>query len=457
MTASSGGGLLSDTDRLRLRRSIHQWFIPIAGVLMVLALVGAGAAYAPHVDPGETTEERVISTWSDQAEFTHTATVVQDTAAFPAGTELRNRPVYYTQLAPDATVEYETGYIASDSGSLDIEAVLELRWQSSDGDGSGLWQVTEPVASEDWSNVSPGETKQISTKINVTEVQERINAIESEIGSSRGSAEAVLVARTSHVGSVNGESVDQHRIHGLPLDHQGTTYGFAEPDLATSTSQRTVPESIPVEYGPLRSIGSILLMFGSVLGLLILGITRVQGVFMLSPEEEAALRHMLVREEYDEWISSGQVPHSSSDRPTVKLSSLSGVVNVAIDSSRRVIEDGNRYVVTLPELTYQFVNDAPSISAIHAEDDSHSVDVDADLPSAEAHSDDTPSDVILNDLPGDSPSELSNGGNELIDHSADELSDNLGGNGREARSTVSAPPDPPDDSDGKADGRGEEL
>lgn len=369
MTASSDGGLLSDTDRLRLRRSIRRWFAPIVVVLLVITAIGAGAVYTTHVEPGETTEERVVASWSDRAEFSHAATVQRDTSAFPVGAELRNRPVYYTHVAPDVDVEYGTGYTASDSGSLDVETTLELLWRSTDGDGNVLWQVTEPVASEAWSDVAPGETKRVGTTFNATEINDRIERIEAEIGSSRGSAETVLVARTTHVGTVNGESVSQSRIHRLPLDHQGTTYGFLEPDVETSSSQQTVSESVPVVYGPVRSIGSILLTIVPLFGSIALGGARMKRLFELSDDEEAYLQHALAREEYDEWISPGRIPDSVSARPTVETESLQGIVNVAIDSGRRVIEDGNRYVLTTPELTYRFVNDAPPLPTADVEED----------------------------------------------------------------------------------------
>ena len=134
MTSRSSGKILDDVDRLRLRHTIRQWFVPIVGLLLVTAAVGAGTVYATYVEPGETTEEYVVSTWSETADFSHSATVQRDTSAFREGTELRNRPVYYSQVSPDVNVEYSTGYVASDSGSLDIETTLELLWQNTDAD-----------------------------------------------------------------------------------------------------------------------------------------------------------------------------------------------------------------------------------------------------------------------------------------------------------------------------------
>lgn len=357
MTSRSSGKILNDVDRLRLRHTIRQWFVPIIGLLLVTAAVGAGTVYATYVEPGETTEEHVVSTWSETADFSHSATVQRDTSAFREGTELRNRPVYYSQVSPDVNVEYSTGYVASDSGSLDIETTLELLWQNTDADENVLWEVAEPIAASEWSDVKPGETKQITTGFNATEVNARIEAIEGEIGSSRGSAEAILVARTIRSGTVNDESIQQSQIHTLQLDHQGTTYGFLDPSIETNSYERTETETIPVAHGPFRSVGSIVLTVTPLLGVAILAGGRFKRIFELSPTEEAQLNHALAREEYDEWITPGILPECTLGQSSVDVASLKGIVNVAIDSNRRVIEDGNRYVLTTPELTYSYVND----------------------------------------------------------------------------------------------------
>ena len=365
MTDSSGGGGRA-TDRLRLRRTVRRWFVPIVAVLLVVAALGAGTVYATHVEPGETTEERVVSTWSDRAEFSHSAVVQRDTAAFSNDVVLRNRPAYYTRVSPDATLEYASGYTASDGGSLDVETVLKVRWEGTDGDGNVLWRVTEPVATSTWTDVAPDETRRVETTFNATEVNDRIETFQDELGSSRGSVETVFVAQTSRSGEINGQSIQHSRTHSIPLDHRESTYGFSEPSIETVSRERTETETVPVDYGPIREAGSVLLTVVPLLGALGMALARRKRVFELSDEESAALEHALAREEFDEWITTGTLPTSLSNSEPVEVASFEGVVNVAIDSGRRVIEDGDRYFISTPELSYLYVNDAPSIESVSA-------------------------------------------------------------------------------------------
>ena len=224
MTDSSGGGGRA-TDRLRLRRTVRRWFVPIVAVLLVVAALGAGTVYATHVEPGETTEERVVSTWSDRAEFSHSAVVQRDTAAFSNDVVLRNRPAYYTRVSPDATLEYASGYTASDGGNLDVETVLKIRWEGTDGDGNALWRVTEPVATSTWTDVAPDETRRVETTFNATEVNDRFATVQEELDSSRGSAKTVCVAQTTRSGEINAQSGQPSRTNSIPLVHQSSTYG----------------------------------------------------------------------------------------------------------------------------------------------------------------------------------------------------------------------------------------
>lgn len=137
-----------------------------------------------------------------------------------------------------------------------------------------------------------------------------------------------------------------------------TTYGFLEPSVETYSQQQTELETVPVTYGPVQSIVPIVLTMFSLIGLVALGVARFRQILELSAAEEAELEHTLVREEFDEWITPGTYPESLSEEPRVEISSLEGIVNVAIDSGRRVIEDGAWYVLRTPELTYVYVNEA---------------------------------------------------------------------------------------------------
>jgi hypothetical protein len=78
-------------------------------VLVVLAAVGGGVSYATYVEPGTVTESEPVGQWGTTAGYTHSATVVEDTEAFPAGTVLENRETYFTEVAPVLDARFSIG------------------------------------------------------------------------------------------------------------------------------------------------------------------------------------------------------------------------------------------------------------------------------------------------------------------------------------------------------------
>jgi hypothetical protein len=62
----------------------------------------------------------------------------------------------------------------------------------------------------------------------------------------------------------------------------------------------------------------------------------------LTETERTWYDYRQTRAEFDEWITTGRVPQELSERPVVTTASLSGLVDVAIDTGERVIEDEDR-------------------------------------------------------------------------------------------------------------------
>jgi len=59
----------------------------------------------------------------------------------------------------------------------------------------------------------------------------------------------------------------------------------------------------------------------------------------VSAAERRRLAHARERAELDDWITTARVPPESSDRPVVDVETLDGLVDTAIDTDQRVIED----------------------------------------------------------------------------------------------------------------------
>ncbi len=321
---------------LRLRALLEERYAIVLVALLLLVAVGTWGVYATHVDPGAETEERVVSAWSSTAEFDHGSTVQNDTGPFAEGEELTNRTVYFIRATPELDGQFSYRYDAG-GGGVDAHTELELVVRAVDDEGEIYWQATEPLGDARTEELGPGDRHELPFAVDVNATIARIDAIEEELGASPGTTETLVRARTTVDGTVHGDPVSESYEHDLRIEPDGSTYRVDEnPAVERYESVREV--TVPVEYGPLRSVGTVLLFVGSLIGLIGLVAAR-RTDSLLSEAERRRIEHARERGEFDDWISRGRLPPEIRDHPRIEIESLEELVDVAIDSDRRVIEE----------------------------------------------------------------------------------------------------------------------
>ncbi|AUX10398.1 hypothetical protein AArcSl_2783 [Halalkaliarchaeum desulfuricum] len=354
----------ADEDRpnvweFRLRRALDRQFVVVVVALLVTAALGGYLAYEPHVEPGVEIEEETVTDWSERTAFGHSATVQEDNPVFPVGADLTDRSLYYTNLAPELDGVYEYRYSSSGGeGEVDVEMDIQLRYQSVAGDDDGVfWERTEPLTTVEHEAVNPGESVTAEFQVNVPETEARIEDIQEQLGTTIGTAEVDVVVQTRVQGTVDGDEVSTIHRQQLQISPDGATYEVENPGAETEAHQSTITDEVPVEYGPLRSYGSLGLIAASLLGLVGLGVARRNGAIAPTEREIAAAEWARTRSEFEEWISRGHVPDGSLETPRIELESLDDLVDVAIDSNNRVIEDAARecFYVVGSDVHYVFV------------------------------------------------------------------------------------------------------
>lgn len=358
---------------LRLRVLLADNVGALVALLLVFAAVGGYATYTAHVAPGTETETRQLSTWEERGEFAHQATVVNGTEVFPAGATLENRSVYFRRIAPRLNGTFAYTYDASESGDLTAETSLSLLIRSverrDDGNDVVYWRLDRPLA-EQQASLSPGDRTRTRFTVDVDDVAERTDTIESQLGSTPGTVEVIVVARVTLSGTRNGQPVETTNVYRLPLSLEGDVYRVDDPGTITDSGAQREQVSVPVEYGPLRSVGGPLLAFFSLAAAVGLLTARRTGRLAVSEYERARLSYRTAREEFDEWITAGQLPSPVTDGPTVTVDSLEGLVDVAIDTDRRVIEDSQRGLYVVVGDSYRYVYRPPrAVDPIERADD----------------------------------------------------------------------------------------
>ncbi|NLV06475.1 hypothetical protein GOC83_10080 [Haloarcula rubripromontorii] len=327
--------------------------------MVLMGAVGGYFTYTTHIEPRTTTETREVSSWQSSGTFSHQATVINETTAFSEGTVLQNRSAYFRGVSPKLNGTFRYAYEAQE-GNLTTETTVLLKYRAvepaDDGNGTTYWDITRPIAQDRTEALRPTERVTVPFSTNASAAIERVQRIDNEHGNTPGQLGIAVIARVDVSGTRNGQRVDTTNTYRLPIIPDDSVYRVADPGVVTASGSQTEQVTVPVEYGALRRVGSPLLLslaVGSLLGLLY---ARQTGRLSVSEAERRWADYRTARAEYDDWITSGHLPSDTDEMPAITVDSLEGLVDVAIDTNTRVIENvsHDQYVVFVDNRLYRY-------------------------------------------------------------------------------------------------------
>lgn len=339
----------------QLRLFVDDNAAAFAIVLAVLVLAGGFVTYTTHVSPGTEIEQRETATWSSTASYTHQATVQEETPVFAENETLTDQSVYLQSIAPELNGSFQYSYRASAGGSLTANATVSLVMRSV-SEETEFWREERELATAAEQSLGPNEQLTVPFSINITDQQRRVETIESQLGGTPGTAAFTVQTTLTLTGQRNGEPVEQTRNHTFSIDSEGQTYSVAGDTADTDGGEQTERERVTASYGPLRSAGGPILAVFSLVALGVLAVLWATDSLALSEAERDWLAFQSDLDTFEEWVSRGTVPDDSGTTGTIEIDSLEGLVDVAIDSNRRVVfdESRNQFVVVLEETRYRY-------------------------------------------------------------------------------------------------------
>lgn len=295
-------------------------------VALVLVAVGIlfilGAAYtSTHPTTQTFTEEQNQQTISVQT--TTASQVTGNTTLYERGEWISNKSTYFLTISPNLTLLINVSVPANQEVNVMTNLHMEI---------SGVRQE-EPFYEKSQSllntthSVRDG-TVHASPVIHIAELNERLAQIQTE---------------TQGVGEYNVRFIlevvyDTSQYEGTirtttPLIISGRAYYLSQQLSENQTRATLIRRQIqrppsPVAYGGLALGGLVLFGLSAV-------VLRIEE--LADPER---LRTQIIHDRHDEWISRGEFP-TNSEKQYIHILSLEDLVDVAIDTNRRVIHDPN--------------------------------------------------------------------------------------------------------------------
>lgn len=293
----------------------------VVGVLLIagiLCFAGAGFVYAtPSTETvtEETNSER-FSTRVDSS-----ALVTQPTELYEQGATLENRSVYFTTASPSFTLDVVTTVPSGEQ--VEVEQRLELEALGV-RNGEPFFSTTRTLV-ETNQTASDGRVRSSQT-VNITDLSRELVAVEQavqEVGQFQLQLQLTVTYSTEdYQGTLQATA---------PFVIDGQAYyidGSLDADETETTvvSREVSQPPDPVTYGGLGALGLVFVVVAAV-------VNRVER--LIDPD---ALQREIVHDQHAEWISRGEFP-TSADKPYISILTLEDLVDVAIDTNRRVIYD----------------------------------------------------------------------------------------------------------------------
>lgn len=347
---------------LRVRGAIERWFAVLVVVAAILAVAGGFLTATAYTAADTTTEQRQVPTYATQATFDHQAEVRAPNPVFPTGAVLENRSVYFRAVAPVASGTHALTYETENSGSATLSSVAELQIRSVDAEsGQVYWERTRTLDQATTDAAGPGDRVRTAVQLNVSQIRNRTEQIRDELGASVGQTEVTLVFRDRIAGQIAGQQVEREQVYTVPVSIDGGTYRFEGNGTWSSQYEETVVESVPVSQSPLRRFGGPALAGLGLLGLVGLGALRATGRHELAEAERAELTYRRHRTEYEDWITRASLPERAIPQQRATVPNLEDLVDLAIDTEERVIEDPDRgrYLVVRQKTAYVYTPPVP--------------------------------------------------------------------------------------------------
>lgn len=332
-----------------LRERVADNLVHVVVALVLLVAVGGWVTYAAHVNPPTEPAERTVGSVETGGEFEYGAVVRSENPVYPVGSVLSDRDRFFRSVSPVLNGTFTHEY-AADGDDVTAETRIGLRLRSVDGDVE-YWSTTEPLAERRVADDAG--TVAVPFEVNVTEAARTVARTDRDLGGSPGDPEVAVVAETVVTATIDGERVTATETHVLTAEPSGSTFAV---DAAGGTTTERVTESASTrqEYGPLASYGGALLFVAAFASLALVAGFHLSGSLRPSPAVRRSVATARERAALDEWITAGIVPREYRDGPTVSVSSLAGLVDVGIDSNRRVIEDDGAFYVVDDGVVYAF-------------------------------------------------------------------------------------------------------
>ncbi|MFB6191897.1 MAG: DUF5305 domain-containing protein [Haloarculaceae archaeon] len=324
---------------LRTKHFLGRYGRAAAALLAVVGLVALGGAGYVYANPPTEEVTEQVNRQEVESTVNTSAVVVNGTDLYAPGRRLVGRSAYVFEATPNLTLGVRTGL--PEGTPVNVTQRLTLRFEATRS-GEPFWRANRTLVAEE-GRTDDGEFVSTAT-VNMSSVAERVRTRREQLGDIGGFGVTMRLNVSYDTGRYTGRLTAS-----APLVITDRAYWLGGDISASRSHSETVTRRVqgspdPVAYLRLGALGTV-----SLLGAVGIVYARRTGLTVREVETEVA------EQRYEEWISRGQLP-TDPDRRYVLIDTLQDLVDLAIDSNKRVIYDPEYdvYAVADGDLVYYF-------------------------------------------------------------------------------------------------------
>lgn len=344
---------MSVSDRVKHQAALYGRTVSVIFLLIGLLAIG-GAAYVYLTPPVEEIPPQQTDVQDFETTVEHSAIVANGTEIYDEGQRLVNQPRYFFRATP--VLNLSAVATVPDDRPVTVSHRLVLSIQAT-ADEASLFERRRVLATDE-GTVEDGRFV-LNTTLNANRVSSETNRIEDEVGTLGTVSTRLTLETTYETESTQGETYEGTLSATTTVQLANQGYWLEGNLSAGATESTTVGGGVRQQDPNMALVGGL-----GVLGLVALVLAGLFTYWSSRRVDLQELKMRIDRSQYSEWISEGDFPAGQS-KQYVYIASLQDLVDVAIDTNKRVIYDPDvgTYAVPDGDIIYYHARDPRSVSS----------------------------------------------------------------------------------------------
>ena len=301
---------------------VARYGVPLAVVVSLVSVLALGGAYTAYTNPPTDQVSTTVYDQQIESETTTSAVVTGETDLYQDGATLENKPVYFYNVTQNLTFRTVTALPEGESVNVTQRLVLQHR---ATRDGETFWSSRRMLVTSEQRTAT--EQLVTETTVDMRAVQQTVAERRSEIGAV-GTFQTVVRLRVTYETANSSGTLNAT----TPIVLTERAY-WVEGSLADEQTHEETTSREITQPPDLMRVGGLTLF-----GVFALGLAGVLGISSLREFDLDTIETELMRSRHDEWVSRGELP-TKSEKQYISIDTLEDIVDIAIDSNKRVIYD----------------------------------------------------------------------------------------------------------------------